>query len=30
MLYSAFESGHLPERKYVKSARIVGDVIFFF
>ena len=27
ILYSAFESGHLPERKYVKSARIVGDVI---
>ena len=27
ILYSAYESGHLPERKYVKSARIVGDVI---
>lgn len=27
ILYSAFESGFLPERKYVKSARIVGDVI---
>ncbi|GJE28798.1 DNA gyrase subunit A [Methylobacterium organophilum] len=27
ILYSAFESGHLPDRKYVKSARIVGDVI---
>ncbi|WP_163364277.1 DNA gyrase subunit A, partial [Klebsiella aerogenes] len=23
----AYESGFLPERKYVKSARIVGDVI---
>ncbi|WP_336486145.1 DNA gyrase subunit A [Methylobacterium nigriterrae] len=27
ILFSAYESGHLPERKYVKSARIVGDVI---
>ncbi|GEP10113.1 DNA gyrase subunit A [Methylobacterium gnaphalii] len=27
ILYSAYESGFLPERRYVKSARIVGDVI---
>ncbi|WP_375464727.1 DNA gyrase subunit A [uncultured Methylobacterium sp.] len=27
ILFAAYESGHLPERKYVKSARIVGDVI---
>ncbi len=27
ILFSAYESGFLPERKYVKSARIVGDVI---
>jgi DNA gyrase subunit A len=27
ILYSMHENGHLPDRKYVKSARIVGDVI---
>ncbi|KQT57043.1 DNA gyrase subunit A [Methylobacterium sp. Leaf456] len=27
ILFAAHESGHLPERRYVKSARIVGDVI---
>ena len=27
ILYSAFENGHLPERRYVKSANIVGAVI---
>jgi DNA gyrase subunit A len=27
ILYSAYEAGYLPERKYVKSARIVGDVM---
>ena len=27
ILYSAFEAGHLPERRYVKSANIVGAVI---
>src|ERR671934_108869 len=27
ILYSMHEQGHLPDRKYVKSARVVGDVI---
>ncbi len=27
ILYSMYEQGHTPERKYVKSARVVGDVI---
>src|SRR5512140_2738424 len=27
ILYSMHENGHLPDRKYVKSARVVGDVM---
>jgi DNA gyrase subunit A len=27
ILYSMHEQGHLPDRKYVKSARVVGDVM---
>ncbi len=27
ILYSMYENGYLPDRKYVKSARIVGDVM---
>jgi len=27
ILYSMYEQGHTPEKKYVKSARVVGDVI---
>jgi DNA gyrase subunit A len=27
ILYAMHESGHLPDRKYVKSARVVGDVM---
>ncbi|MFG3593347.1 DNA gyrase subunit A [Bradyrhizobium sp. RDI18] len=27
ILYSMYEQGHTPDRKYVKSARVVGDVI---
>ncbi|HEU5274224.1 MAG TPA: DNA gyrase subunit A, partial [Xanthobacteraceae bacterium] len=27
ILYSMYENGHLPDRKYVKSARVVGDVM---
>ena len=27
ILYSMYEQGHTPDKKYVKSARIVGDVI---
>ncbi len=27
ILYSAYEAGYLPDRKYVKSARIIGDVM---
>ncbi len=27
ILYSMHESGHTPDKKYVKSARVVGDVI---
>ncbi|NWG24763.1 MAG: DNA gyrase subunit A, partial [Pseudorhodoplanes sp.] len=27
ILYSMYEQGHTPDRKYVKSARIVGDVM---
>ncbi|TAK50372.1 MAG: DNA gyrase subunit A [Xanthobacteraceae bacterium] len=27
ILYSMHENGHLPDKKYVKSARIVGDVM---
>ena len=27
ILYSMFEQGHTPDKKYVKSARVVGDVI---
>jgi DNA gyrase subunit A len=27
ILYSAYEQGHTPDKRYVKSARIVGDVI---
>src|SRR6202790_938038 len=27
ILYSMHESGHLPDRKYVKSPRVVGDVM---
>src|ERR1700738_475461 len=27
ILYSMHEQGHLPDKKYVKSARVVGDVI---
>ena len=27
ILYAIHESGHLPDRKYVKSARVVGDVM---
>jgi DNA gyrase subunit A len=27
ILYSMYEQGHTPDKKYVKSARVVGDVI---
>ena len=27
ILYSMYEKGHTPDKKYVKSARVVGDVI---
>src|SRR5947209_7048833 len=27
ILYSIYEQGHTPDKKYVKSARVVGDVI---
>ncbi len=27
ILYSMHEQGHTPDKKYVKSARVVGDVI---
>ena len=27
ILYSMYEQGHTPEKKYVKSARVVGDVM---
>src|SRR5437879_7317727 len=27
ILYSMYEQGHTPVKKYVKSARVVGDVI---
>src|SRR5262245_66257054 len=27
ILHSMHEQGHLPDRKYVKSARVVGDVM---
>src|SRR5205085_4723352 len=27
ILYSMHENGHTPERKYVKAARVVGDVM---
>src|SRR5262249_36055039 len=27
ILFSMHENGHLPDRKYVKSARVVGDVM---
>ena len=27
ILFSMHEQGHLPDRKYVKSARVVGDVM---
>src|SRR5689334_23934532 len=27
ILYSKYENGHTPDKPYVKSARIVGDVI---
>src|ERR1700745_3119541 len=27
ILYSMHEQGHYPDRKYVKSARVVGDVM---
>jgi DNA gyrase subunit A len=27
ILYSMFEQGHTPDKKYVKSARVVGDVM---
>src|SRR6202521_6216271 len=27
ILYSMYEQGHTPDKKYVKSARVVGDVM---
>src|SRR5260370_925355 len=27
ILYSMYEQGHTPDKKYIKSARVVGDVI---
>src|SRR6202051_325949 len=27
ILYAMYENGHTPDKKYVKSARVVGDVI---